>query len=143
MELCYLFFVLSSLVGWKDSERNMMSSPLIRMSFSTGSVRRFSSQIDLSRFANQKEITAVKVQEAIIKHQRHKSDTGSPAVQSKLCVDSWLVLTIFVSRIWLLLFSSLYIVATATEKILSLAKHFSTHRKDYASRRGYQVQKYL
>lgn len=63
----------------------MLSTNLFRRSYSIeGSLRRFSSQIDMSRFANQKEITSVKVQEAVLKHQRHKSDTGSPAVQSML-----------------------------------------------------------
>jgi hypothetical protein len=37
------------------------------------------------------------------------------------------------------LFSIVLVVAAATERINSLAKHFAGHRKDYASKRGFQV----
>lgn len=56
----------------------------IAPSVGRGSVlgRSLSQNIDFSAFANQKEITKQKVQEAIRANQRHKSDTGSPAAQS-------------------------------------------------------------
>lgn len=61
--------------------------------------------------ANQKQITAGKVHNAIKAFQKHEIDTGSSAVQ----------------------------IAVLTEKIHNLARHFAQHKKDYHSKRGFQA----
>lgn len=60
--------------------------------------------------ANQKQITRHKIHTAIKKHQKHQLDTGSSAVQ----------------------------IAVLTEKINNLARHFTSNRKDYSGKRGFQ-----
>eukprot|EP01041_Mallomonas_annulata_P001888 gene1888-3660_t len=61
--------------------------------------------------ANQAEITRSKITDAITKFQSHEIDSGSPSVQ----------------------------IAVLTEKILNLARHFASHRKDYHSKRGFEM----
>jgi small subunit ribosomal protein S15 len=60
--------------------------------------------------ANQKQITGAKIQNAINKFKKHQIDTGSSSVQ----------------------------IAVMTEKIINLARHFATHKKDHHSKRGFQ-----
>lgn len=61
--------------------------------------------------ANQQQITAYKVNQAVKKFQKHDGDTGSAAVQ----------------------------IAVLTEKMNSLAKHVTVHRQDKSSQRGLQM----
>ena len=63
--------------------------------------------------ANQKEVLKFKIAQAIEKHKKHTSDTGTSIVQ----------------------------LAVMNEKIYNLARHFATHRKDMAGQRGFQVDK--
>jgi small subunit ribosomal protein S15 len=61
--------------------------------------------------ANQKQILNHKIHVNIRKFQKHSSDVGSSAVQ----------------------------ISVLTEKIINLARHFTSHRKDYHSKRGFQL----
>ena len=61
--------------------------------------------------ASQQEITKYKVQQAILNIQMHGGDTGSAPVQ----------------------------IAVMTEKIVNLARHFTVHKKDKHSQRGFQM----
>jgi small subunit ribosomal protein S15 len=61
--------------------------------------------------ASQQEITKYKVQQAIVNIQKHGGDTGSAPVQ----------------------------IAVMTEKIVNLARHFTVHKKDKHSQRGFQM----
>ena len=61
--------------------------------------------------ASQKEITKFKVNLAIQKIQQHSLDTGSAPVQ----------------------------IAVMTEQVMSLARHFTVHKKDKHSQRGFQI----
>jgi small subunit ribosomal protein S15 len=70
------------------------------------------SSIPLSlRTANQSELTKHKIGLAIEKFKSHTSDTGSAAVQ----------------------------IAVMTEKIHNLARHYTQHKKDKHSARGFQI----
>lgn len=81
-------------------------------------------------YYNQKQITKEKVHDAILRYQKHKSDTGSPSAQSTN-YHSLLFHPHFIINI--------ITVAGATEKILNLVRHFAVNKKDHASWRGYQV----
>lgn len=59
--------------------------------------------------ASQQEITKYKIQQAIRNIQAHGGDTGSAPVQ----------------------------IAVMTEKIVNLARHFTVHKKDKHSQRGF------
>ena len=61
--------------------------------------------------ACQKEITKFKVNLAMQKIQHHSLDTGSAPVQ----------------------------IAVMTEQVMSLARHFTVHKKDKHSQRGFQI----
>lgn len=70
------------------------------------------SNIPLSlRTANQSEITKHKIELAVEKFKLHSSDTGSAPVQ----------------------------IAVMTEKIHNMARHFTQHKKDKHSARGFQI----
>ena len=61
--------------------------------------------------ANQNEVTKHKISLAVAKYRKHRSDTGSAAVQ----------------------------LAVMTETIYNLARHFALHKKDKAGHRGFEV----
>jgi ribosomal protein S15P/S13E len=61
--------------------------------------------------ANQKQILHDKIATAIKTHQMREGDTGSSSVQ----------------------------ISVLTEKIVNLTRHFAKHKKDYHSKRGFEV----
>jgi ribosomal protein S15P/S13E len=86
--------------------------------------------------ANSKEIYQHKVGLAVKKFQIHKSDTGSASVQSRSPV-------VFRTSAFFVLIVPFHpnSVATMTEKVLNLTRHFAEHRKDKHGNRGFQVGK--
>lgn len=81
--------------------------------------------------ANQEKITQIKIKEAVRKFQSHSIDCGSAPVQSKRILVGPTYQRF--NSYWYLL------VAILTEKIINLARHFASHKKDHHSKRGFEV----
>jgi ribosomal protein S15P/S13E len=90
--------------------------------------------------ASSKELYQHRVGEAVKKFGRHKSDTGTYGVQSKTSGSAITlpVLVVYFGKCdGLLLFCCA--VATMTEQIQNLTRHFMQHKKDKGSKRGFMV----
>jgi ribosomal protein S15P/S13E len=91
--------------------------------------------------ASSKELYQHRVGEAVKKFGRHKSDTGTYGVQSKTSGSGYYICkSCFVCFDTCdALFFFCWTVATMTEQIQNLTRHFMQHKKDKGSKRGFMV----
>ena len=107
----YSLFNLKPFSSVINNDNNNTSSK----SYESNSVESSHDDFDLNRLAintaNSKQILKNKIHEAVKRHQVRDGDTGSSAVQ----------------------------IATLTEKIMNLTRHFAMHKKDHHGKRGFEV----